>query len=53
VDVWARRGLRKGLNDVYRRTGLRIPAAEIDERLALLRSGGRDAREQSGEVLLG
>ena len=45
------RALRR-LDHVCRRTDFRVPAAEVDERLAVLRRLRGDAREERGEVLL-
>ena len=53
VDVRTGGGGRKRLDDVRRRPDLRVPAAEIDQGLAVLGSGGGDPREQCREVLLG
>ena len=44
---------RERLDHVRRRAGLRVPAPEIDERLAVRGCGRGDAREQRPEVLLG
>ena len=41
------------LDNVSRRPGLRIPAAEIDHRLSAVSRGSRDASKQRPEVLLG
>jgi hypothetical protein len=51
VDVGPRRRLREGVHDVRRRARFGISATEVDERLALLRSGCRDARQEPREVL--
>jgi hypothetical protein len=52
VHVRPRGRARKGLDDVRRRPDLRIPAAEVDERLAVRGSGRSDTLEQRHEVLL-
>jgi hypothetical protein len=44
--------LGQGVNDVRRRPDLGVPAAEVDERLATLRSSRSDPGEQCSEVLL-
>jgi hypothetical protein len=47
------RGFCERSDDVLRRPDLGIPAAEIDDRLALGRRRSGDASEQHAEVLLG
>jgi hypothetical protein len=53
VHVSALSSARQGLDDVSRRSGLRVPSAEIDELFALKRGDSGHGAEQGTEVLLG